>query len=94
VNFSISANAPAVVTTRNISNAISGQPTFTWTSIANASYYELYVDKAGGAKQLDSWYNVTQLNCRTTGSTCTVTPSLALPNGSYNWYLRTWGPGG
>lgn len=69
------------------------QPTFQWSDAANASWYELViVNTLNGAILHQTWYR-DALVCD--GVLCSVTPNaLYLTNGSYQWYVRAWGPAG
>jgi subtilisin len=64
-------------------------PVFTWTPGANASWYQLYVSRVGGTVQHNQWYYLP--NC---GGECVVDPGLSLSNGNYQWWVRSYGPGG
>lgn len=65
-------------------------PTFEWSDIDGASWYQLYVTGPGGVK-LNKWY-VRLSIC--TGGTCSINPNLALTNGNYQWWVLPFGPAG
>lgn len=62
------------------------QPTFTWTNAGLGAWYYLWVSGANG-HVLDQWYEGWYY-C--VGSSCTATPNLNLPSGTYQWWLQTW----
>ena len=64
-------------------------PTFSWGTIPGGSWYYLWLSNADGTLVLEQWYDTT--NC--TGTTCSVTPPLALADGFYLWWVLGWGQG-
>ncbi|MCI0529794.1 MAG: hypothetical protein L0Y56_20315, partial [Nitrospira sp.] len=65
-------------------------PTYTWNKISNATWYLLWVDGPSG-NVIQTWYESSTI-CST--STCSVTPSTTLVNGTHSWKVRTWNSSG
>lgn len=68
----------------------STQPAYTWNSVANATWYLLWINNPSGTI-FNQWYPA-QSNC--SGGTCSVTPNLTLSPGPYTWWIQTWNSGG
>jgi len=64
------------------------QPTFTWNTVQDGAWYQLWVTGADG-HVIDQWYDAWNI-CDE--STCSVTPELNLPTGQYQWWLQAWSP--
>lgn len=62
-----------------------GNPSFFWNEVPAASWYYVWVSGPNG-HVLDQWY--TAGNC--SGGLCSVTPTLNLPNGAYQWWIQAW----
>ncbi|MFN8374690.1 MAG: S8 family serine peptidase [Anaerolineae bacterium] len=86
----ISVAAPAAVTTgfspTGGVNTNNDRPTYQWDAVTNASYYNLTSTAAGSG-----WYRADTI-C--TGGVCRVPLTASLANGSYQWRVQTFGPGG
>jgi predicted outer membrane repeat protein len=89
-NFTVDAIAPALPSGITVNNN-QGRATFTWNDDANAAYFNLYVTTNAGVSQHNAWY---ARNDVCTGGTCSVTPVIALVNGSYQARVKAWGAGG
>jgi len=61
-------------------------PTFSWTGAGSNAWYYLWIEGPSG-HVIDQWYDAWNL-C--TGNTCSVTPPLDLPGGSYQWWVQQW----
>jgi hypothetical protein len=68
-----------------------GNPTYTWNEVDDATWYYLWVDGPNG-NVIKTWYTAEQANCN--GSTCFVTPGTALSSGNYTWWIQTWNSAG
>lgn len=67
-------------------------PFFQWNDIANANYYELYINNSAGTVLHQQWYPRTDI-CG--GGTCIAHPAnLYFVNGNYGFYVRAYGPAG
>jgi hypothetical protein len=66
-------------------------PTYTWSKVAGATWYRVYVAGSGGMV-LDQWYpaSICGNTACTIGSMESPTPTLA--GGAYVWYVQTYGP--
>jgi hypothetical protein len=63
-------------------------PAYRWNHVPASTWYQLWVQPAGGAPLLQTWYFAGDV-CR--GTRCSVTPSNALtPGTSYTWWVQTW----
>lgn len=65
-------------------------PTFEWSDVDGASWYQLYVSGSGGVVH-DAWY-VRLPICN--AGTCSINPNLSLTNGDYQWWIMPFGPAG
>lgn len=66
------------------------QPTFTWKSVANASWYQIYVNDSNNRKLTSQWFNNAAVNCPAGEGNCTLKPDLSLGDGQYTWWIQTW----
>ena len=73
----------------------STMPTFIWQASAGATQYWFELDTATG-HYFQSYYSTAVCS----GGTCSVTPAVALPAATYNWWVqaqnssgKTWGQG-
>ncbi|GAB4511494.1 MAG: hypothetical protein OHK0046_09660 [Anaerolineae bacterium] len=74
-----------------------GTPTFTWKAAEGATWYQFWTGTAApeyGTVHL-RWHEALLLGCDG-GGTCVLTlDNVILQDGvTYEWWLRTWGPGG
>jgi hypothetical protein len=71
-----------------------GSPTFSWNTIAGATWYYLGV---GGASfnpvYFQQWYDASTI-CTPHPGTCTLANLVNLPVGAAVWKVQAWGPGG
>jgi hypothetical protein len=90
VSFTIDAPTPALPA--NVEAvAAQGIPTITWNDDPAATHFELVIHQPGVGTPHQQWYE-RALICDT--SACAVTPNVTLVNGSYQIYIRAYGPGG
>ncbi len=76
---------PGVVQLTAPSGTVSeSSPQFTWKSASNCDWYLLWINK-GGQYFFKDWYRASDI---TSGSTCTVKPSVTLAAGSYSWLVE------
>jgi hypothetical protein len=63
-------------------------PTFVWNAVAESSRYCLKVSdaKTPNAPIFEECYDASEV---LSGKTCTVSPKINLPAGSYRWWVRT-----
>lgn len=85
------ANFKPVSTPANAENLL----VYEWDDVANATWYQLYVDKGSGAAIIDKWFrrmDADAIACN--GTLCSTQPDIYLGPGNYRMYVRGWGPGG
>lgn len=83
---------PGAATLAAPSGAISDPtPEYTWYRVNGATWYYLWVNNAAGTPVIRQWYMASQV-CDSIS--CSVTPAVALPSGSYRWWIQTWNEGG
>ncbi|MBE2270201.1 MAG: hypothetical protein IAE80_18325 [Anaerolinea sp.] len=87
--FTVDAPPPVAVPTAPTGTITAPNPTFTWTGVASYSWYYLWVSGPTGTTHAQ-WYESTTA-C--VGATCSVTPTLNLPGGTYTWWVQLWTPG-
>ena len=68
----------------------------TWTSGANATYYEVYITTMDYSEVFSlGWSSDIALGCNALGATCTLPLDVNLVDGTaYKIYIQTWGPNG
>jgi len=64
------------------------KPTFQWTAVTNAAKYLLTLKRSTGVLVYQAWFTASAAICPTYPGTCSVTPSLSLATGIYNWTVR------
>lgn len=62
------------------------QPTYSWNTTVNATWYNLRVD-GDGVNIVNEWYREDTI-CNAT--TCSVTPTASLGGGDYTWWVRSF----
>ncbi|MEQ8674616.1 MAG: S8 family serine peptidase [Aggregatilineales bacterium] len=94
-NFTLSALTSSSPTGNPISPQ-TGLMTYSWTGIADASHYQIYVANSAGVGIINEWVTSGNALCGG-GGTCTFTPTTPVANGLNTWYVRafkanTYGP--
>lgn len=94
-SFMLPSTPPNVVTNLMTANENTGNPTFIWQGSPGVTWYQFWMGTLNPLETaLTDWYLAESLGCEN-AETCVLTPeNLNLPNGTYNWYVRGWGPGG
>jgi len=88
--LNLSATAPATPTQIGPSGSVTtGTPSFTWNSSATATQYQVRLQNSAGAITIDTTLAASSFGCGS-GGTCTFTPSTALANDTYSWWVRAW----
>ncbi|MEQ9031856.1 MAG: hypothetical protein RLP44_24285, partial [Aggregatilineales bacterium] len=90
VAFSVAQPLPGAATLLTPANDAviyqTNRPTFTWNTVATATYYRLYVVNGMGLPAYDQWH--------TASCVCSSTCSFQLPNplafGGYTWQIQTY----
>lgn len=67
---------------------VQGSVTYTWNSVATATWYYVWVTNANG-HFLDQWVEAVNV-C--TALVCNFTPSAAYSTGDYQWWAQAWSP--
>ncbi len=62
-------------------------PTFVWNTDPHATWYKLFIWDDKEEKIFAAWYEASEI-CNS--GTCSVSPSLQLVSGSYEWYVKSW----
>ena len=70
------------------------KPNFIWREVSSASWYYLWVNDPSGTPVIQQWYTAAQVGCPAGTGNCTVSPSVALPNGTYTWWILAWNENG
>jgi uncharacterized repeat protein (TIGR02543 family) len=77
--------------------ASSNMPTYTWNAVANASWYQLWVNDAAtasGSWKIKKWYTSAESQCASGSGKCSVAPTAALAPGTATWWIQTWNSSG
>jgi hypothetical protein len=87
MSFTVATGAPPGAATLVSPSGTVGTrtPTYTWNAVGGATRYQLWVGDAS-VPVIQTWY---QASAVCSGSTCSVTPSTALPSGSHSWWIQT-----
>ncbi|GAB4512608.1 MAG: hypothetical protein OHK0046_12410 [Anaerolineae bacterium] len=97
-NFSIQGfTPPEALTEVTITELNSGQPTFSWPQIDNATWFNVWVGNfdATTSQWVETYSGWFPINEVCDNGTCTTAPSdLFLGNGQYTVLFDAWGPGG
>jgi hypothetical protein len=72
------------ITAPGSKSALTGNPTFTWTKLAGATQYALYVYTTANVVKFAS----SAINPTCNASTCSYTPTLNLTAGNYKWAVK------
>jgi len=88
--FSVVTVPPPVVTTLTapVGSTADNQPTYTWSTSAGATGYELGVETAAGAPVLTQSFTTSICG----GGSCNATPAGTLAPGDYRWRVRSSNP--
>ena len=89
--FTVNPAAPALASGFSVDNSTSPAK-FEWTDDANALYYYLYIGDGVNEPLFFNWVEKTNTICD--GMTCTFTTPTPPSNGTYQFYIQSWGPGG
>ena len=86
---------PATVTPLGVATLLSPSgitdptPTFTWSAVAGATSYYLWVNDGAG-NQFKRWYRSSDAQVGDGGANCSVTPDIELAAGRGRWWVRAW----
>jgi hypothetical protein len=86
-----------------VENAVAGQPTlispsgqtfdttptYTWTAVANATWYHLWINRGSGTFG-EKWYTAAEVGCPAGTGNCSLTPGTEQPPGTYTWWVQAW----
>ncbi len=90
MTFTVQGNdtPPSKITHTSPSGTIqNSDPTFTWAEDSASTWYKLWVGYNSTDNIFAHWYDAADI-CF--GGNCSVTPELDLPNGDYEWYIKSW----
>lgn len=62
-------------------------PTFTWEADPASTWYKLWVGTPSGDRIFRQWYEAADI-C--SGGNCSVIFGSELPDGEYEWYIKSW----
>jgi subtilisin family serine protease len=85
VLFSVNLPPPAPTQIEPTGTISTSQPTFRWNAVPAGAWYYLWVSGTNG-HVLDQWFDAS--NC--VSNVCSVTPSLNLADGAYQWWVQAW----
>jgi hypothetical protein len=68
--------------TSPLSTSPSNTPTYTWDLVPGAYWYYLRVEEKNVGVKISQWYSSSGANCTSSTGSCSITPSVELPNGS------------
>ena len=88
LTFTISVASTSLLTAP-FGEITEAMPTYTWKATSGDTNYQLRIENSLDKQIFSQWYSATQAGC-STGSVCSITPTLELPLGSYTWSIYTW----
>jgi hypothetical protein len=65
-------------------------PTFRWSRVNGATWYQLWISTSGGSHVFSRWYTAAEVNCSSTSSAICFRAPVNLANGSYRFWVQTW----
>jgi hypothetical protein len=90
-----SVAAPAKVTVFHPSIVANAHGVISWDGVEDATWYHVWLGSTPGpVKVWDKWYSAAELGCEQPPGPCTAAPSVSLYEGSYVYYVQSWGPSG
>ena len=66
-------------------------PTYTWSPVAGATWYYLWVKSSTANPAFAKWYRSQDI---VSGGVCAVTPDAPLGEGAHRWWIQTWNSNG
>ena len=81
--------APTLVSPIGNANVTTTTPTYAWNMVPGADEYYLWVS-SGGEQRIGEWVTAGAAGCSGGTGTCTVTPTVALTNGTVRWQVKAW----
>ena len=95
MGFTVSGTAPGAATLVSPTGPIAtATPPYTWTAVASATYYRLYVTDSAQAGKVHAWLTPAAAGCASGTGPCSVTPAPSLVPGPATWCVQTWNPAG
>jgi parallel beta-helix repeat protein len=82
--FTVAIMPGAITQTAPIGTVSTRNPAFTWQADRDATWYGVWVGKSDGTTLINPAY-IASAVC--SGTTCSVTPTLALSSGYYAWWI-------
>lgn len=90
MNFNVQGNStqPSKISHTSPSGTIEdGTPTCTWVKDPVSTWYKFWVGHQNGDKVFARWYDASEI-C--SGVNCSVSIETELPDGNYQWYVKSW----
>ncbi len=96
LNFTVEPGGiPGKATLLSPSGTIStAAPTYTWSAVSSATWYQLWVDDSTASPKVQAWYKAADAGCGSGAGTCAVTPAIQVASGSAQWWIQTWNESG
>ncbi len=88
VDFQVTAHLESPLQSSPFGLISNLNPTYTWGTVAYATWYYLWVADENG-HVLDHWYAAVDI-CN--AALCSVVPTETLTSGDYQWWLQAWSP--
>ena len=94
--FTVSAGVvkpPATTLVSPTGTITTGTPTYTWNAVSTSTWYLLQVNGPSGTV-IYNWYTAAEVGCAGGTGTCSIAPSVTLPNGAYTFWVLTYNSAG
>ncbi|MGJ3239826.1 MAG: choice-of-anchor D domain-containing protein [Anaerolineae bacterium] len=89
--FTMTAAPQPPVLTTPMGTISESNPTFMWQTAPGASWHYIWISDGNSTVWHAEWYQVAS-TCDVNGI-CSITPTLDLPDGPYNWWVQGYGNG-
>ena len=89
LNFTVGGLPGAADLVSPTGSIVTNNPTYTWNSVPNASWYYLWVNDATG-NVIKQWYTADLAGCANGEPSCSVTPATNVSSGNGKWWVRTY----
>jgi hypothetical protein len=75
-----------------LSPTVGSAITYKWQAVPGATHYLLWVNDANTTGRIQTWYQSAAVGC-SSGSTCSITPSVLPANGTIVVWVQAWSAG-
>ena len=88
-SFTVVVPPPATTLISPTGIVYTNTPTLSWHEVPTATSYELQLVDSNNNILIDNKYFSNEIACDSNASSCSVTPETFLPDGTYQWQVKT-----